>query len=214
MPIEELERLIEELESSSDGASRDQLHKVITPLLELHREALHTIIELLRQQGHEPLIRRFLQEPLLESLLRGYGLVDDKAWQAERTSPLASRMPSKPGMVPLESLLATIPGKKPAKWLPLLHEFELKAGEFLKIQLFDEEVLIVAIGAKAFAFKNRCPGGDHGLEDASLDGLILTCSCHGRRFDLRTGQSSERPELKLEVMPVTVENGVVRVAYD
>ncbi|GAC1435966.1 MAG: hypothetical protein NVS1B11_31610 [Terriglobales bacterium] len=214
MPIEQLEKLIEELESSSDDATRDQLHKVVTPLLELHREALRLIIELLRQQGHEPLIRRLLQDPLLESLLRGYGLVDDEAWKAETTSPLASRMPSKPGMVPLEALLATVPGNKPKKWLPLLHEFELKAGQFLKIQLFDEEVLIVAIGSKAFAFKNRCPGGDHGLEDASLDGLSLTCSCHGLRFDLRTGSCSERPGLKLEVMPVTVENGVVRVAYE
>ncbi len=117
-------------------------------------------------------------------------------------------------------------GGKPKKWLPLLYWFDLKDGEFSKVKIFEEEVLVCAVDQRAFAFKNCCPAGHQSLEQATLEGLFVRCPCHGYRFDLRSGRiADDAPEfqhseggtpatklrLRLEVLPVTLEDGIVKV---
>lgn len=99
-----------------------------------------------------------------------------------------------------------------AKWLPLVYWSDLHEGEWMKVQLFDDELLVCTIDQRPFAFRNRCPEGGETLEDAEFHHLALACPGHGRRFDLRTGACSNDLDLHLDVFPVMVDEAVVKVA--
>ncbi len=100
----------------------------------------------------------------------------------------------------------------PRNWLPLVHRFELEGGELQKIQLFDEPVLACEVAGRVFAFYARCPAGGGSLENARREGAVITCSCHGHRFDLSSGRCLDRAGLSLELLRVSLDDTAVRVA--
>lgn len=71
-------------------------------------------------------------------------------------------------------------------------------------------VLCTAFG-KVYAVRDRCPRGG-SLRDARLEAFLLVCPCHEERYDLRSGRSLKDPNLSLELIPLVVEQGKVRVA--
>lgn len=104
---------------------------------------------------------------------------------------------------------ATGPG---ANWVPLVYWSDLHDGEWMKVRLFDEELLVCTIDERPFAFRNRCPAGGEGLEEGEFHHLSVACRAHGYHFDLRSGSCAERPELRLGVLPVMIDESVVKVA--
>lgn len=198
MPLDDLERLLEELESAPDEPERRAALQLLTPLLELHRDAFRRIVEILGSRGQKALVAEMLADPLLGSLMRGYGL-----------DSVETAAPSHATVVPLEQLIAS--GKAKSRSVPLLHQFELRHGDFFKVQFFEEEVLVCNVEGQAFAFKNRCPESGAPLEKAELKQYFITCPCHQYTYDLRTGIAAESAGRRLEIMPVTLENGVIRV---
>jgi nitrite reductase/ring-hydroxylating ferredoxin subunit len=61
-----------------------------------------------------------------------------------------------------------------------------------KIHLFkvnDNEILVVNITGKFYAFENRCPHMGYPLYLGSLEGKVLTCGFHFEKFDVETGKS-------------------------
>ena len=197
------------MERSPDEAYRETVLQAVAPLLEFHREVLERMLAILRRNGHAELLSAFLQDPVIASALRGYGLVG-----GDNSSPPASQPPSvkqtNPGaqkLISVETLLASTK----RKWLPLLHEHELKEGEFLRVQVFEDEVLVWMIQGRVLACKNRCPQGGASLAPATSDHTFIVCPCHGYHFNLRSGECTEVPALKLEILPVELQNNVVRV---
>jgi nitrite reductase/ring-hydroxylating ferredoxin subunit len=102
--------------------------------------------------------------------------------------------------------------EKRRNWLPLVHRFELEGGDLRKIQMFEDSVLACAVGSEVYAFRNRCPSGGRALEGWRRDGRLITCACHGHRFDLSDGRCVDRPELALELLPVRLDDTAVMVA--
>ena len=100
----------------------------------------------------------------------------------------------------------------PHKWLPLVHRFELEGGDLRKIQLFDDSVLACAVGGRVFAFYDRCPAGGESLEGSRREGSVLTCPCHGLRFDLSNGRCLDQDGLALTLLPVSLDDTAVKVA--
>ena len=100
----------------------------------------------------------------------------------------------------------------PHKWLPLVHRFELEGGDLRKIQLFDDSVLACDVGGKVFAFYDRCPAGGESLEASRREGAVLTCPCHGLRFDLSSGRCLDQDGLALTLLPVSLDDTAVKVA--
>ncbi|MEP6993987.1 MAG: Rieske (2Fe-2S) protein [Acidobacteriota bacterium] len=100
----------------------------------------------------------------------------------------------------------------PHSWLPLVHRFELEGGELHKIQIFDQSVLACDVNGKIFVFYDRCPAGGSSLESSSRDGAVITCACHGHRFDLASGRCLDRPNLTLELLSVSLDDTAVKVA--
>jgi nitrite reductase/ring-hydroxylating ferredoxin subunit/Fe-S cluster biogenesis protein NfuA len=100
----------------------------------------------------------------------------------------------------------------PRKWLPLVHRFELEGGDLRKIQLFDEPVLACDAGGKVFAFYDRCPAGGGSLEGSRREGTVVTCACHGLRFDLASGRCLDQDGLALDLLAVSLDDTAVKVA--
>ena len=74
--IARLDELIEELEASPDDEATRRLFHALETFLEVQRTAFARVIEILRAEGHSGVVERFLEDPLLASILRGYRLVE------------------------------------------------------------------------------------------------------------------------------------------
>lgn len=260
MPLDDLETLIQEIESTPDNRERQKLFALIQPVVELHRDAMQRMIEIVRESGGEHVIEKFVNDPLLGNLLRGYELVPSEDIETrvnvalEEARPLLRSHGGDVELVEMRGRIAilqltgschgcasslitlkrgveatlfrlvpdlrgvevagmTTPALPPgAKWLPLVYWSDLRDGEWLKVQLFEDEVLVCTFDQRPFAFKNRCPEGGESLETAEFHQLALACPEHGRKFDLRTGECAEDSTLHLDVLPVMVDDVVVKVA--
>lgn len=260
MQFEELTELIERLETTADNAERQQIFKIVGPILDFHRQAFARVVEILREQGAHQLLDRMTSDPLLESLLRGYELIElalDERVQAalESARPLLlkhggdvhlTRMRGKvaelemtgschgcaaslttlknlieknlyervPELRGIEVAGLTTPQAAAENWLPLLHTYELHEGEWLKVQLFDVELVVCSMDAHPFVFENRCPEGGESLDTDAFGDLSIACAPHGHRFDLRSGACIDDPRLRLRVYPSTIDDAVIRIAYE
>lgn len=209
MDVENLAKVIEELDASTDEAYRQTVFHAVAPLLEFHREVLAHMLQVIRQKGQLGLVDALVSEPVIATALRGYGLVSEEDPPAPpQKVTLEQIKPNHGKLISIETLLASTK----RNWLPLLHENELKEGEFLRVQILEDEVLVWMSNGRAYACKNRCPAGGGSITPATSDGFLIVCPCHGYHFDLRNGQCAEIPGLKVEVLPVTIENNVIRVA--
>lgn len=74
--IARLDELIEELEASPDDEGSRRVYRALETFLEVQRSAFARVIEVLRAEGHGGVVERFLEDPLLASILRGYRLVE------------------------------------------------------------------------------------------------------------------------------------------
>ena len=273
--IARLDELIEELEASPDDEATQRLFHALETFLDVQRTAFARVIEILRAEGHAGVIQRFLEDPLLAGILRGYRLVepdleetiretvealgygdrvrlvgvqsgvarleaegDRETWMAIKSAVDAAVRAAAPGLVgvavarrePGQSPIVAVPPSAPASasasgslpvfrgvpdapaWLPLVHWWSLEQEPRQKVALFDRELLVCAVGGRAYAFDNRCPAGDDEvLEDGRLEGFLLTCPGHRLIFDVRTGRCSERPGLALAMRTTKIEDGIVRV---
>ena len=260
MPFEQLEELMQEIESAPDNRERQRLFGLIQPVVELHREALQRMIEIVRESGGQQVIDKFGNDEMLGDLLRGYELIPSEEIAArvlmalEVARPLlnghggdvelvemrgrvavlqltgscqgcasslitlkrgveATLFEHVPDLRGVEVVGVTTPARPAgAKWLPLVYWSDLHEGEWMKVQVFDDELLVCTIDQRPFAFRNRCPEGGESLESAEFHHLALACPSHNRRFDLRTGACANNTTLHLEVFPVMIDEAVVKVA--
>lgn len=200
MPRNSLEQLLERLESAAGDPELGESSELLSPLLELHAGALRRIVEVLNRRGQKTIVDELLADPLVGTLMQGYGVGSSPPNAANLTN-------SK--FVSVEQLLAN--GKASSRKVPVLHQFELRHGDFFKVQFFEDELLLCNVEGQPFAFKNRCPESGGPLDKAELKQYAIICPCHHHLYDLRTGEAADNSQLRLEIMPVTVEDGVIRV---
>lgn len=98
------------------------------------------------------------------------------------------------------------------KYLPLLKTGEVPNNDLRIVEFGDLNVLLCNVAGTIYAFQNRCPHQNLSLKNGLLEGGVLTCPWHGYQFDVRqNGRCLTNPALKLESMPMKVENDVVKV---
>lgn len=90
----------------------------------------------------------------------------------------------------------------------------LADGETKAVDVEGQPVLLARIDGEYVAVANRCGGTPLPLEFSVLEGAELRCSWHGCRYDLRTGSRVDGAGDRLAVYPVSVEDGIVRIAVD
>jgi nitrite reductase/ring-hydroxylating ferredoxin subunit/Fe-S cluster biogenesis protein NfuA len=74
-------------------------------------------------------------------------------------------------------------------------------------------LLLCDVAGTIYAFQNHCAEGGFPLDESVLENGVLTCPCHGYQFDVRQkGRALTDAHLRLESLPMRVENEVVKVA--
>jgi nitrite reductase/ring-hydroxylating ferredoxin subunit/Fe-S cluster biogenesis protein NfuA len=99
------------------------------------------------------------------------------------------------------------------EWVPVIRARDVEANRLRIVRFGEINLLVCNIGGLFYAYHNACASGQRSLDDALFESPMLTCSCHGYRYDLkRQGACIERPELHLDSLRLIVENEKVKVA--
>lgn len=126
------------------------------------------------------------------------------------------RIATAPKLVQISAKPALPPPKQSApagNLIPLIRTNEVPDNSLRVIEISDINVLVCNLAGTFSAFHNRCPHRGLSLEQSMLEGTVLTCPWHGYQFDVRdAGRCFNDPSLRLEALPLTVENEVIRVA--
>jgi len=104
--------------------------------------------------------------------------------------------------------------EKQEMFIPVLDEKELPEGTMKRVNVEGTPVLLVKVAGEIFAIDNRCPHMSCGFDGGSLDGSVIICPCHDWRFDLKTGEYEDQPEIKLVKFPWKIESGKIWVKVD
>lgn len=75
-------------------------------------------------------------------------------------------------------------------------EDELDRSGRLVVRLSDPpiDVLVIRTRRQVFAVENRCPHLGALLDGGKVGGRTITCTAHGRRFDLASGRCATGPD--------------------
>lgn len=64
----------------------------------------------------------------------------------------------------------------------------IKEGKMVALELEGKSIMVTKIDDKYFAVEDRCPHLKCKLHGGNLNGKIVTCPCHGAKFDVTTGK--------------------------
>ena len=101
----------------------------------------------------------------------------------------------------------------------------LADGAMIKVKVGEREVLVAKVGEEIYATQNRCPHMRGNLSRGKLEGCLVVCPAHGKRYNLVTGEPvglmSNNPLTRrvagffsgggLATYPVKIEDGQIFV---
>jgi 3-phenylpropionate/trans-cinnamate dioxygenase ferredoxin subunit len=86
---------------------------------------------------------------------------------------------------------------------------DVKSGELMLFEVDGSRIAVAKADGQLFAFDETCTHEQCSLvEDGTLEGVVVTCGCHGAQFDVRTGKVLAPPAFEpVKSYPVRVEAG-------
>lgn len=98
-------------------------------------------------------------------------------------------------------------------WFYAAEENSLKEGKLLRVEPGGRNILLLKVEEQIRAFSNICPHAGCSMDKGRLEEFTLICPCHGRRFDVRTGECLN-DHLKLRRYELKSEGGKVGVKIE
>ena len=122
--------------------------------------------------------------------------------------------PSRP--VKLVQIQSRQPAQKASSnefFMPIIRADQVPHNELRVVETGGINLLLCNVAGTIYAFQNACAEEKLSLEQSLLEDGVLTCPCHGFQFDVRQrGRCLTDLDLRLEALPMRVENEVVKVA--
>jgi nitrite reductase/ring-hydroxylating ferredoxin subunit len=86
-------------------------------------------------------------------------------------------------------------------------------GELAAFDVDGTRIAVANVDGRLFAIDEMCTHEQCSLVDeGTLEGPVVTCGCHGARFDVTTGEVLAPPALEpLRVYPLRMEQGDIVV---
>ncbi|MBA3600309.1 MAG: Rieske 2Fe-2S domain-containing protein [Acidobacteria bacterium] len=98
-------------------------------------------------------------------------------------------------------------------YMPIIRADQVPDNKLRVVETGGINLLLCNVAGTIYVFQNHCAEGNLPLDESILEDGILTCSCHGYQFDARQkGRCLSDPDLRLEALPMRVENEIVKVA--
>lgn len=92
---------------------------------------------------------------------------------------------------------------------------QLPSGKMISAWVGGRKVLVYNIDGEFYATDEQCTHRQCSLEQGQLAGKIITCPCHGARFDVTTGTILNPPaNIPLPTHPVKVEGNQILVGIE
>jgi 3-phenylpropionate/trans-cinnamate dioxygenase ferredoxin subunit len=92
-------------------------------------------------------------------------------------------------------------------WIYVTDDNILPDGGMMPVYPLGVHILLVRVDGSLYAISGKCIHMACPLYTGTLLGEILTCPCHDWRYNIRTGEFLDAPELCLESYKVKSENG-------
>lgn len=92
-------------------------------------------------------------------------------------------------------------------WIYVTDEGVLSEGGMMPVYPLGVNVLLARINGSVYAYSGKCPHMACPLFTGTLKGEILTCPCHDWRFNIKTGEFLDAPEIYLDNFQTKSENG-------
>ena len=150
--------------------------------------------------------------------------IEGMAEQVEATAKAAAMLSAiitpPRGETPAPAKLVQIKRPRPdttnvnGTWVSVVRALGFEDGQFKVISYAEINLLVCKLDGEFYAYRNACAAEPAlALDDALFDNPMLTCTCHGYSYNLnRKGACVEKPELRLQSLPLKVEDDKVKVA--
>ncbi|MDW7649865.1 MAG: Rieske (2Fe-2S) protein [Bacillota bacterium] len=99
-------------------------------------------------------------------------------------------------------------------WVAVIVAEKPTEGKAVKAKADGKPVLLAKVNDKLYAMDNVCPHLGCFLHRGDLSGHLITCPCHDWVFDIRTGEFTAAPEIKIPVFPVKTKNGEILILME
>lgn len=70
---------------------------------------------------------------------------------------------------------------------PVARATDIREGEMNVVDVAGTKVALTRIDGRLYAFDDTCTHTGCSLAGGDLEGTVVTCPCHGSRFDATTG---------------------------
>ena len=90
---------------------------------------------------------------------------------------------------------------------------QLPEGGTLRVRVDDNPVLLANVEGTVYACDDTCTHEDSSLYLGCLKGALISCTLHGSRFDVRTGEPQDPPASEpLATYAVRIEGDEILVS--
>ncbi len=94
-------------------------------------------------------------------------------------------------------------------WLPVETAGDVAPGALRTVSLRGADIVVANVAGTLLAYRSECPCCGRGLEDATLEGEILTCGNCGHGYALtEAGRAVGSDDVHLEPVPLLRRDGV------
>lgn len=98
-------------------------------------------------------------------------------------------------------------------FMPIIRADQVPDNGLRVVETGGINLLLCNVAGTIYTFQNACAVGNLPLDESLLEEGVLTCPCHVYQFDVRQkGRCLTDSNLRLEALPMKVENEVVKVA--
>lgn len=70
---------------------------------------------------------------------------------------------------------------------PVARVTDIEEGQMRVVDLAGTKVTLTRVDGRLHAFDDTCTHAGCSLADGELDGTVVSCPCHGSRFDVTSG---------------------------
>ncbi len=101
------------------------------------------------------------------------------------------------------------------KYIAVASLSRLQAGKTLRINTKIGDILLANVNGKVYAVDDMCTHEDSSLSLGCLKGELVSCTLHGSRFNVRTGQPMDEPATEpVKRYPVRIINDRIEICLD
>lgn len=99
-------------------------------------------------------------------------------------------------------------------WTEIAEANELPEGGRLCTTVAGKALVVLNVAGIPYAIANQCPHAGRPLDEAEVQGVVITCPYHGYAYNLKNGKNLDHPEFEPPVptYSVRIEGGKVQVA--